>query len=682
MARKPVRRRVPTRSGVDWQMRGFLLLSWLPLVAMVPASQPLHTGLLIAAAVGLFVWRRGALLRSRASLNEPVVLAVAVLVGVGDLTPEPSLAAVMFTLAGGLGAFATRMPLAALIAAMVAMNAVVHTVSLSLSQAIAGCTGTVLGFAGMSVLLAAPVHGGRVRSTLEAILQRAASPAAASGDGTVKPIVQDALREVQTTVRHTLDMTLHSMECSSAIVMWFDAHDGPATIAHAIGCTAGTRQVNPRAGILAMLRRRPAPLRYSGVSIRPELLPWYTESALPSSVMGIGLVNDGIPLGAFVVGRDNDRPFDDNDALTLQAAGELIVGTFRSEQSVTELRRIAEEMQAIRRAVETLYKALTATDVCAAGARIFADQLDLDYFVVLRLLESDAQEVVFRLNERAGLQPGFRVPLYEQSLVALAAKSQQQLPLRGRVDDPAEVYGDPGYMPELESVLVVPILIGGRCIGTCVFGSLTRDAFPLARRAFIDTVVANMAGSLANAVAYDQAVVAATTDGMTGLLNHRTFKLRAAEALLRAERGQRVACLLLTDIDFFKKVNDTHGHATGDVVIKAVAEVLRNTLRKTDLGARYGGEEFGIFLEETEQKQAFALAERIRNTVAQLEFDGVNGPFSVTLSLGIAEFPTHASELADLIEFADQALYGAKRGGRNQAVIYPPKEASKGPRAS
>jgi diguanylate cyclase (GGDEF)-like protein len=146
--------------------------------------------------------------------------------------------------------------------------------------------------------------------------------------------------------------------------------------------------------------------------------------------------------------------------------------------------------------------------------------------------------------------------------------------------------------------------------------------------------------------------------------------MRSAEALLRAERGQRFACLFLTDIDFFKKVNDTHGHATGDVVIKAVADVLRNTLRKTDLGVRYGGEEFGILLEETDRTQGLALAERIRHAVAQLRFDGVNGPFSVTLSLGIAEFPTHANELAELIELADQALYAAKRGGRNRSILY------------
>ena len=682
MARKPVRRLAQTRAGAGWQVQGFFLLSWVPLLVMVPATRPLHVVAGLAVAVALFIWRRRALPAARASLDEPLVLSLAILVGSGDLLPEPSLSAVVFTVAGALAAFATRLPVAGLMAALVAVDAAIHPAAHSPIEAVAGGVGTLLGFTLMSGLLATPVHGSRVRSTLEAILRRAASPAANSGDGAVKPIVEDALREMQTTVRHTLDMAMHSMGCSSATVVWFDAHDGPATIAHAFGCDESVRQVSARSGMLAMLRRRPAPLKYSGVSIRSELLPWYSEASLPRSVMGIGLVNDGIPLGAFIVGRDHESGFDDGDAMTLQAAGELIVGTFRSEQNITELRRIAEEMQAIRRAVETLYTALTATDVCAASAHIFADQLDLDYFTVLRLVESDAQEVVFRLNERSGLQPGFRIPLSDDSLVTLAARSQQQLPLRGRVDDPAEVYGDPGYMPELESVLVVPILIGGRCLGTCVFGSDSRDAFPLSRRAFIDTVVANLAGALANALAYDQAVVAATTDGMTGLLNHRTFKMRSAEALLRAERGQRFACLFLTDIDFFKKVNDTHGHATGDVVIKAVADVLRNTLRKTDLGARYGGEEFGILLEETDRAQGLALAERIRHAVAQLRFDGVNGPFSVTLSLGIAEFPTHASELAELIELADQALYAAKRGGRNRSILYGAADFSTAPSRS
>jgi diguanylate cyclase (GGDEF)-like protein len=162
----------------------------------------------------------------------------------------------------------------------------------------------------------------------------------------------------------------------------------------------------------------------------------------------------------------------------------------------------------------------------------------------------------------------------------------------------------------------------------------------------------------------------ATTDGLTGLVNHRTFQERMSDLLSRAERqGGRLA-LLLTDIDHFKKVNDTHGHPVGDQVLKRVAQVARGQVRKIDIAARYGGEEFAIVLDGTDLAGARQLAERIRTEVEKQEFTSDKGPFKCTLSLGIACFPDDAREQKALIHHADQALYGAKHGGRNQALAW------------
>jgi diguanylate cyclase (GGDEF)-like protein len=141
--------------------------------------------------------------------------------------------------------------------------------------------------------------------------------------------------------------------------------------------------------------------------------------------------------------------------------------------------------------------------------------------------------------------------------------------------------------------------------------------------------------------------------------------------LARAERTGGKQALLLTDIDHFKKVNDTYGHPVGDVVLRGVAHVVRDCVRKIDLAARYGGEEFAIVLEGTDLAGARQLAERIRGEVQKQVFASDKGPFGCTLSLGIAVYPDDGRDGKTIIANADQALYHAKHNGRNRAVAFP-----------
>jgi diguanylate cyclase (GGDEF)-like protein len=128
--------------------------------------------------------------------------------------------------------------------------------------------------------------------------------------------------------------------------------------------------------------------------------------------------------------------------------------------------------------------------------------------------------------------------------------------------------------------------------------------------------------------------------------------------------------MLLTDIDHFKKVNDTYGHPTGDAVLKRVAAILKASARKIDIVARYGGEEFALVLEGTDRAGARQLAERIREEVAAQIFESSKGPFKAMLSLGVAVYPDDGKAKPDIIACADQALYAAKHGGRNRTVCH------------
>jgi len=141
----------------------------------------------------------------------------------------------------------------------------------------------------------------------------------------------------------------------------------------------------------------------------------------------------------------------------------------------------------------------------------------------------------------------------------------------------------------------------------------------------------------------------ATTDGLTGLYNHRTFQDRLSEELIRAERYNKSIILLLLDIDHFKRFNDTYGHQTGDEVLKTIAKIIRGNTRKVDFPARYGGEEFVIILPESDCEHARVIAERIRTAVMEYPFYVKDGSrVQLTVSIGISCFPKDATILTPI----------------------------------
>jgi diguanylate cyclase (GGDEF)-like protein len=159
--------------------------------------------------------------------------------------------------------------------------------------------------------------------------------------------------------------------------------------------------------------------------------------------------------------------------------------------------------------------------------------------------------------------------------------------------------------------------------------------------------------------------VLADTDALTGLLNRRAFLPLAGDAMSYFKRYRRTICILMIDIDHFKRVNDLYGHASGDVVIRQVGRIISEAIRTTDKVARFGGEEFVALLRETDLKGAAIFADRIRQTVANTVFEPEGQCLRATISIGMAEAEFTDGDIDHTIERADRALYAAKSGGRN-----------------
>jgi len=175
--------------------------------------------------------------------------------------------------------------------------------------------------------------------------------------------------------------------------------------------------------------------------------------------------------------------------------------------------------------------------------------------------------------------------------------------------------------------------------------------------------------------------ILATMDPLTGLFNRRHFNQIAEKEIRRTIRYARPLAVLMFDIDFFKRVNDTFGHAGGDLVLKSVARIALETVRTTDIIGRYGGEEFVVLLPETPAAKATILAERLRSRIEASTVSMAGRPITVTASFGISDYPhttgskTPEAVLAEFINYADLALYASKDSGRNRVTLYEPEGA-------
>ncbi len=219
-----------------------------------------------------------------------------------------------------------------------------------------------------------------------------------------------------------------------------------------------------------------------------------------------------------------------------------------------------------------------------------------------------------------------------------------------------------------ESILCLPLKYRKRVLGVVNLESKTSGR-PFEQRD--ETVLSILANAIAVSISNARLYQLAITDGLTKLAIHRYFKARLEQEMSRARRHQTTLSLIMLDIDHFKRLNDTYGHPEGDRVLVQIAKLMKECTRDTDLCARYGGEEFAIILPDTPRADAVAVAERFRKKVESTHINLEGDTVSVTVSVGVADMPLDRKLTpAEFIDFADQALYQSKDGGRNKTTIF------------
>jgi diguanylate cyclase (GGDEF)-like protein len=293
--------------------------------------------------------------------------------------------------------------------------------------------------------------------------------------------------------------------------------------------------------------------------------------------------------------------------------------------------------------------------------------------LAVSLRAGDEHRLVMAEGKNVGDLIGKKFPL-TQGLVGQAIRVGAILPAGGRYPKPAPIFSQERTFGEFGSLLIFPLRVEGAApLGALVVAGAAHGLFSKGRREIIELIATQVAIKVELAQAHDRLGQLATTDGLTGLANHRAFQHGFDVMLQRAKRNRTRLCLLMGDLDHFKQINDNHGHPFGDLVLREAARIIGETVRSVDLAARYGGEEFAVVLENCDATGGHQLAERIRESIAALALPCEAGEeVHPAISLGMAVFPEDGAEKDLLVERADQALYRAKNRGRNRTVLWLP----------
>jgi diguanylate cyclase (GGDEF)-like protein len=292
---------------------------------------------------------------------------------------------------------------------------------------------------------------------------------------------------------------------------------------------------------------------------------------------------------------------------------------------------------------------------------------EVDFFFI-GILDRDTNEIRIAYRPAGEDAPTETSRPLSDGLAAWIVREKRAL----RIDDASAGEQALPFRPhmvneEVRSVLAVPLLVGERVVGVLSLQSRRPRAYDEHQLSVLATIAQQAAVAVENAHHY----TLATIDSLTGLHLRDYFFRRFEEEYTRVKRYAGAFSILMLDLDGFKEINDRHGHLAGDRYLRAVGAAIRVRMRGADLACRYGGDEFCILLPETDLAGARPIAERLRQALARLVVDVEDASLRTTVSIGIASFPEHdTGELKSLLLRADQALYQAKRAGRDRVVPF------------
>lgn len=514
----------------------------------------------------------------------------------------------------------------------------------------------------------------------QARMFRLVAAPSAEGQRDEDRLVRSSLEELHHQVFHVLQLLQRTLGLHTCVLLMRDDGDERLRIVELVTSSDHIAE-GPFAtgeGAVGAVVKRQLTMNLQNLKPGYKGLCYYEGPSLVRAFVGVPIVENNHVRGVLCADRLDERPFTENDEIALEGALAQVLRALENERVFVQLERTKREQTILHRASTKLGAALDEDAVLDAGLEAAAEIAPYDLAAVTFY---DADDRRHRVRKAIGVGAEELRDLTfrdNTSLTAMAVKNRHYLPYRGHFDPRQQVVFTKRHsFKGVQSLLILPLVVREDAIGTLTLAAERAAAFGDQVRPTLQVLANQLAVALSNAQAVKRLEEMATTDGLTGCLNKRAFLEELDRKMRSAVRFGRRLSLVVTDIDHFKSVNDTYGHATGDVVIKELGAILKRMKRETDLVARFGGEEFCILCEETDTKGALLLAERVREELGKSIFETELGKLKVTASLGVATYPDHAQTASELFEVSDKALYAAKHGGRNQVQSAPPAKPKK-----
>jgi two-component system cell cycle response regulator len=521
----------------------------------------------------------------------------------------------------------------------------------------------------------------RLRDDARSYRLLGAGEATAHKEDAEERLARSSVEEIHQSVHYALELLRRCLDLHTAVLLWRTDSGTHLRISELSTASDEIRDApfSIGDGVLAAVVSNKEAVLLS--NLRPSYkVPYYANACPVRALAAIPVVDDGIVRGVLALDRIENRAFTAAEHELVAQAARYCLRAIQNERVFVQLERAKVEQGKLYRAAQALGAALSEKDVVEAGVRAAREIASFELAAVTIWDESAKMHEVCAARSEGGEIEDLVGQRFKQNtgLVSMVVTNRFPLPYKGEFDPAHQVVLSKRLpWPNIPSLLVLPLLHHGRPLGTLILGAKRRHAFGDTVRPTLEVLASHLAVSLSNARMVQKLETMATTDGLTGLFNKRAMLDQAAAKVAAASRFGRKLSVLITDIDFFKKVNDTYGHDMGDVVIKGLADILKKQKRATDVVARFGGEEFIVLCEQTDEAGAALLGERIREELEATVFNTPTGPLSVTCSVGISTFPEAGSTWDELFKGADEALYVSKRTGRNRVTAWAPVSISR-----
>jgi diguanylate cyclase (GGDEF)-like protein len=497
-------------------------------------------------------------------------------------------------------------------------------------------------------------------------------------------LARASVEEIHQSVHYALDLLRSSLDLHTAVLLWLNDAGTHLRISELSSASDDIHDAPFPAGdgvLGVVLAQR---TRVSLRGLKPSYkVPYYAGVSPVRALSAIPVLEGETLRGVLAIDRLEDRAFSPHEEEIASQAARFCLRAIQNERVFLQLERAKVEQGKLYRAAQSLAAALSEKDVVEAGVKAAREIASFDLAAVTVYDESTrTHEVVAARSHDGEIDDlvGVRFS-HNAGLVSMVVQNRCPLPYRGEYEAGRQIVLTKRLpWPTHPSLLVLPLLMHDRALGTLILGAKRRHAFGDAARPTLEVLASHLAVSLSNARMVHKLETMATTDGLTGLLNKRAMLDASSQKIAAAVRFGRDLSILVVDIDFFKKVNDNHGHDIGDLVIRGLGDILKRQKRTTDLVARFGGEEFTVLCEQTDEKGAMLLAERIREELGKTKFRTPAGALSVTCSIGVSTFPAAGSSWETLFKAADEALYVSKRSGRDRCTAWRPQRKAAGER--